>query len=595
MNKNEKDKLAMEKYEDNQDKSVSLDDDLRIKILSPWMLVFKRFIRNRLAITGAVFIIAMFLFSYIGGWVMPYKEHEVFTKYTDMSKVFGGVSVNDEYKFITTDGTDFPMIARSQFVLASNKGNNTFAAQDVDYSLEMLGEELYRVSLTNEVAVATLILGDINVALNDASLDDGFSKAFSDAIASDMERMEYNNKTYLLIAERKTVIAYEQKPLAIATKNRYDYDSADIKTSYDFSYNAELAIVAMREDGSERKIFTADGNEYELVMDNEKASIYTTIGGEKVLYGNISRYLVESIYPDIFLDIGFKDQIKALISNGVDDVTDFSYVDQKGEETFYTIERENNAYTIRWIENTLVINAFEPPSSTHIIGTDGNGMDILTRLMYGGRISLRIGFIVVIIETVIGVILGGIAGYFGGWVDNLLMRIVDTFNSIPSLPIFIIIGSMLDALRVDPQIRMLYLMIILAILGWPGIARLTRGQILSLREQEFMIATEATGLSVSKRIFKHLVPNVIPQLIVIATLSLGGVILTESVLSFLGLGVKFPFASWGNIISAVSNVHVMTNYLFVWIPAGICILITVLGFNFIGDGLRDAFDPKMKR
>jgi peptide/nickel transport system permease protein len=148
---------------------------------------------------------------------------------------------------------------------------------------------------------------------------------------------------------------------------------------------------------------------------------------------------------------------------------------------------------------------------------------------------------------------------------------------------------------VDPQVRMIYLMLILGFLGWPGIARLVRGQILSLREQEFMVAAEATGLSVYRKIFKHLVPNVIPQLIVIATMSLGGVILTESVLSFLGLGVKFPFASWGNIINAVSNVHVMTNYWFVWIPAGFCILITVLGFNFIGDGLRDAFDPKMKR
>lgn len=595
MNKKEKDKLKMEEYDNNQDNIVSLDDDLRIKILSPWMLVFKRFIRNRLAITGAIFIIAMFLFSYVGGWVMPYEEDEVFTKYTNMSKVFGGVSVNDEYKFITTDGTDFPMIARSQFVLASNQGNNTFAAQDVDYSLEMLGEELYRVSLTNEVAVATIILGDVNVTLNDSSLDAGFSKVFSDAINDDLERMEYNNKTYLLTAERKTVIASELQPLAIATKNRYDYDSVEIKTSYDFSYNAELAIAALNEDGSDSKMFTADGIEYEVVMDNEKASIFTNVSDEKVLYGNISRYLVESIYTDVFLDIGFKDQIKAIISNGIDGITDFSYVDQDGEETFYTIERENNAYTIRWIENTLVIKAYDPPSKTHLMGTDGNGMDLLTRLMYGGRISLRIGFIVVVIEVVIGVILGGIAGYFGGWVDNLIMRIVDTFNSIPSLPIFLIIGSMLDALRVDPQIRMLYLMIILAILGWPGIARMTRGQILSLREQEFMIATEATGLSVSKRIFKHLVPNVIPQLIVIATLALGGVILTESVLSFLGLGVKFPFASWGNIISAVSNVHVMTNYLFVWIPAGICILITVLGFNFIGDGLRDAFDPKMKR
>ena len=330
-------------------------------------------------------------------------------------------------------------------------------------------------------------------------------------------------------------------------------------------------------------------------MANDKASIYTLVNGERTLYANISRYLVESIYSDIFLDIGFKDKVKELISTDLEGIVDFIYVNKEGIEEHYTIERENNAYTIRWIEDTLVIKAFDPPSKMHIMGTDQNGMDILTRLMYGGRISLRIGFIVVIIEVVIGVILGGIAGYFGGWVDNLLMRIVDTFYSIPSLPIFIIIGAMLDAQRVDPQLRMLYLMIILAILGWPGIARMTRGQILSLREQEFMIATEATGLSVSKRIFKHLIPNVIPQLIVIATLGLGGIILTESVLSFLGLGVKFPFASWGNIIRAVSNVHVMTNYLFVWIPAGFCILITVLGFNFIGDGLRDAFDPKMKR
>jgi peptide/nickel transport system permease protein len=138
-------------------------------------------------------------------------------------------------------------------------------------------------------------------------------------------------------------------------------------------------------------------------------------------------------------------------------------------------------------------------------------------------------------------------------------------------------------------------MLILGILGWPGIARLTRGQILSLREQEFMVATEASGLSVYRRIFKHLIPNVIPQLIVVSTMALGEVILLESTLSFLGLGVKYPFASWGNIINEVSNVYVMTNYWFVWIPAGFLILITVLAFNFIGDGLRDAFDPKMKR
>ena len=161
--------------------------------------------------------------------------------------------------------------------------------------------------------------------------------------------------------------------------------------------------------------------------------------------------------------------------------------------------------------------------------------------------------------------------------------------------VIIIIGAAMDAMRVDSWTRMMYLMLILGFLGWPGIARLVRGQILSLREQEFMTAAEACGISAWHRIFRHLIPNVIPQLIVTCTMSLGSTILTEATLSFLGLGVKYPFASWGNIINDVNNAYVMTNYLFIWVPAGICLLITVLGFNFVGDGLRDAFDPKMKR
>jgi ABC-type dipeptide/oligopeptide/nickel transport systems, permease components len=175
------------------------------------------------------------------------------------------------------------------------------------------------------------------------------------------------------------------------------------------------------------------------------------------------------------------------------------------------------------------------------------------------------------------------------------MRVVDIFYCIPSLPIIIIIGAAMDAQRVDPKLRMIYLMLTLGFLGWAGIARLVRGQILSLREQEYMIATEACGIKVSRRIFRHLIPNVIPQLIVYCTMGLGSVIITEATLSFLGLGVKFPFASWGNIINDVNNTYVLTTYWFIWIPAGILLLMTVLAFNLVGDGLRDAFDPKMKR
>ena len=215
--------------------------------------------------------------------------------------------------------------------------------------------------------------------------------------------------------------------------------------------------------------------------------------------------------------------------------------------------------------------------------------------MYGGRISLLIGFVVVLIELILGVLVGGVAGFFGGWVDNLLMRLVDIVYCIPAMPLYLILGSVMDYMKVSPTIRIYMLCVIMGVIGWVGIARIVRGQILSLREQEFMIAAEATGISIKRRIFKHLIPNVIPQLIVFASMGIGDVILTEASLSFLGLGIKYPAASWGSIINAVNDSYVMTNYLFVWVPAGFLILLTVLAFNFVGDGLRDAFDPKMKR
>ena len=174
------------------------------------------------------------------------------------------------------------------------------------------------------------------------------------------------------------------------------------------------------------------------------------------------------------------------------------------------------------------------------------------------------------------------------------MRIVDIFYCIPSTPLIIILGAAMDGMRVDPQVRMLYLMLILGFLGWPGIARLVRGQILSLREQEFMTATEACGISVSRRIFRHLIPNVIPQLIVNCTMSLVPPSSPRRPCPSWVWGVKFPFASWGNIMNDVSNSYVLTEYWFIWIPAGICLMLTVLGFNFVGDGLRDALDPRMK-
>ena len=261
-----------------------------------------------------------------------------------------------------------------------------------------------------------------------------------------------------------------------------------------------------------------------------------------------------------------------------------------------TTDAEGKTYpVIQYVVEEVGINSYAPLSFNHILGTDEKGMDIFIRLMYGGRISLTLGFVVVILETIIGIILGGISGYFGGKVDQLIMRIVDVLNCIPTLPILLIASVVIDSWDIESSMRIYYLMLIMTVFGWSGTARMVRGQILYLREQEYIVACEVMGIPVWRRIFKHLVPNIMPQLIVSMTLGLGGIILYESTLSYLGLGIPLPYAAWGTMISSSTDPVTMQYYPNLWIPAGILIVIAVLAFNFVGDGLRDAMDPKSKR
>lgn len=260
-----------------------------------------------------------------------------------------------------------------------------------------------------------------------------------------------------------------------------------------------------------------------------------------------------------------------------------SYTDDEGIDHFI--------YSVSLTYPT--INANDGISWQHWMGTDTNGYDIYTRLMYGGRVSLTIGFVVVIVETLLGIVLGGLAGYFGKWVDNLIMRIVDILACIPTLPILLILSVIFN--DITTVSKLYYMMLIMAIMGWGGTARLVRGQILSLREQDFMLAAKCSGLSTSSKIFKHLIPNVVPQLIVTMTLGLGGVILMEATLGYLGLGAPLGTATWGTMIETSKEMTNLKYYPNFWLGAGICITLAVLAFNFVGDGLRDAFDPKMKR
>ncbi len=239
-------------------------------------------------------------------------------------------------------------------------------------------------------------------------------------------------------------------------------------------------------------------------------------------------------------------------------------------------------------------NANKPPSPEHLLGTDYLGRDYLTRVLYGGRISLQVGLFAVCINVTIGTLVGGIAGFYGGKIDTILMRVAEIFLSLPFFPLAITVSAVVGT-RLPGEYKMYITMMVIGILSWPSLARIIRGQILSLREQEFMQAATAIGLSDRRKIFKHLIPNVLGYIIVSATLGMAGAILTESALSYLGLGVVPPTATWGNMISVANDSYVLLNRPWLWIPPGLCIFLTVMCVNIVGDTLRDAIDPKSKQ
>ncbi len=582
----------METNSKNTFGTQKLDDERRVRVLSPGLLVFKRFVRNRLAITGLVILVLMFAFCFLGGVLSPYGQSQVFKHDEEIMKEYATCMLSTDMRFTVRPGAVLPEAARAETILAISKNASSFVYSDKTYSLVKEGEDFYTIGEGLKIANMRTLAGKLWLDVVEATgfvASEQFIAAAQEAIRAKKTQFEADGSSYTITTEGKNSSIYHVELIALATKRVFDpYDEEDEQLTASFAFR--YAVERARMDGD--SAFTLDGVDYAISGALNDLTVSTQNGGTSTPICSVSDILVSPNANDIFLPAEFKSIIRAAIRAKE---TKFVYADETGENIDYRIDRVNTTYTVRTLKESRVITMFESPTATHPLGTDSNGMDVMTRLMYGGRISLMVGFVVVFLETLIGIVLGGISGYFGGWVDTAIMRFVDLFNCIPFYPIVMIIGTVMDKMEIDPIKRIFLLMAVLGILGWTGIARVVRGQILSLREQDFMLAAEATGIRISRRIFKHLVPNVMPLLVVQATMSLGGIIITEATLSFLGLGVKYPLASWGSIINAATDVHIMTNFWFIWIPAGLLIVLTVLGFNFVGDGLRDAFDPKMKR
>jgi peptide/nickel transport system permease protein len=226
-----------------------------------------------------------------------------------------------------------------------------------------------------------------------------------------------------------------------------------------------------------------------------------------------------------------------------------------------------------------------PPSHTHLLGTDTLGRDVLSRIIYGSRVSLKVGFVAVGLATLIGLVVGALAGYYGGWVDAALMRLVDLMLCFPAFFLILAVIAVLE-----PSIW--NIMAVIGLTSWMGVARLVRAEFLSLREREFVTAARALGASDFRLIMRHMLPNALAPVMVSATLGVAGAILTESALSFLGLGVQPPTPSWGNILTAGKDNIEIAWWLSVF--PGLAILITVMSYNLLGEGIREAIDPRLK-
>lgn len=237
------------------------------------------------------------------------------------------------------------------------------------------------------------------------------------------------------------------------------------------------------------------------------------------------------------------------------------------------------------IDNTAFNQA---PGQVHLLGTDDVGRDILARVVYGGRISIIIGILATVISVALGLPLGLFAGYYRGKVETFIMRAADIFMSFPSMVLILVVVAVFGS-------SVPIIIVLIGVLGWPAIAKLIYGNVLSVRSKEYVESEKAIGTGSMKILFCTVLPNSIAPLWVSLAFRISNAMITESALSFLGAGVQPPTASWGNIIQAAANLAVLTRRWWIWIPAGVCLVVTIICINFIGEGVRDALDPKMKR
>ncbi|MBN2257249.1 MAG: hypothetical protein JW704_05435, partial [Anaerolineaceae bacterium] len=362
---------------------MHLDDARRIKVLSPGMLVFKRFIRNSLAVVGFVILLFMFIFSFLGPVFSPYGQTQVFKGLGSMSKDYAGAIYNEELRYTVAEGESFGSAERAQCLLALGKNSTTFTYDDSIYYYVSESEDVYRILQLDPVAE---VLRGIFKPLSGSVVPDALITAYQSAVDDGLDSFELDGIAYRITQSGKASQISTEHDVALGMLSVYDaYDESDSENivSYDFK------LASVRALAQKRSAFSVGSQTYSVKYTENQATIFDDAGEE---YAEVSNIIVNPLDQSVFLTVDFKTAIREAIN---DLETKFTYTHEDGETVDYSIVRVNKTYNIKKETSTELISVFEAPSANHALGLDNNGMDVMTRLMFGGRVSLLVGFVVI--------------------------------------------------------------------------------------------------------------------------------------------------------------------------------------------------------
>lgn len=602
------------------------------KIESPSVMAVKAFFRRKLAVVALVVLVAMFLFVFIGPYFFPMNlnytdplQANVAPNYTMLS--VPGALANDVKEISSFSDFSVGVSNSGKLYIWGNTKNNLTNVDFTQIPDEVVNGNIVTAAAGSDHIIAITDEGKI-VGWGDKTVgqygylrkaDDPYVQMPEEFIEGtiDPDKVDQlicgyqvtglvldgrlymwgNVNSMYSLKEFSTSDAFDSGVKKVAFSNYYAIvlmEDGSVTGGQTLTFNRQSAKSSTEGRISNLKSYLADkkvvdiaatNNVYALVM--EDGSI-VTFGA--VEYGEDQVPAIGADEKYVSIGAGTRHFV-AMTDKGVTYAwghNDGGQTDINGMEAAKVFAGSKQTYVVNEENEITEKTGFKG----YLMGTDNRGRDILTRIVHGGKMTMTIGAVAVIVSTIIAIIIGCISGYFGGWVDMLLMRITEICSSIPFLPFAMMLSYVIRTQPIDETTRIFIIMVMLGLLSWTGLARMIRAQVLAEREKEFVIAAQSMGVKENRIAFKHILPNVISIILVNVTLDFAGCMLTESSLSYLGFGVQQPQPTWGNMLYGANNSIVIQNYWWQWVFPAIFLAIATISINIIGDTLRDVLDPK---